>query len=96
MNDPGLTIFFFFFLTQATIARGSEAGPCKITDTMAFMFESCLIPRICPWALESPFMDRDYYQCWIGLRSHFSYEEADNESDGELTMWDMEQRILCA
>lgn len=41
-------------------------------------------------------MDHDYYQCWIGLRSHFSYEEADNESDGELTMWDMEQRILCA
>lgn len=88
--------FFFFFLTQATIARGSEAGPYKITDTMAFMFESCLIPRICPWALESPFMDHDYYRCWIGLRSHFSYEEADNESDGELTMWDMEQRILCA
>lgn len=84
-----------FFLTQATIARGNEAGPYKITDTMAFMVESCLIPRICPWALESPFMDRDYYQCWIGLRSHFSYEEADNDSNRELTMWDVEQRTLC-
>ncbi|KAJ4846351.1 hypothetical protein Tsubulata_021403 [Turnera subulata] len=59
---------------EATIARGSDAGPYRIRDTMAFMFESCLIPRVCPWALESPFMDHDYYQCWIGLRSHFSLE----------------------
>lgn len=41
---------------------------------MAFMFESCLIPRICTWALESPYMDHDYYQCWIGLRSHFTLD----------------------
>ncbi|WMV60450.1 hypothetical protein MTR67_053835 [Solanum verrucosum] len=57
---------------EATIALGNEAGPHRIADTMAFMFESCLIPRVCPWALESPFMDHDYYQCWIGLKSHFS------------------------
>ncbi|KAG6637238.1 hypothetical protein I3843_11G161000 [Carya illinoinensis] len=56
---------------EGTIARGNEAGPCRIADTMAFMFESSLIPRICPWALDSPFMDPDYYQCWLGLRSHF-------------------------
>lgn len=60
------------FDQQDTVARGNEAGPFKIKDTMAFMFESCLIPRVCPWALESPFMDHDYYQCWIGLRSHFT------------------------
>lgn len=41
---------------------------------MAFMFESCLIPRVSLWALESPAMDHDYYQCWIGLRSHFTRE----------------------
>lgn len=46
---------------------------------MAFMFESSLIPRICPWALESPHIDNDYYQCWIGLRSHFKHEAADGE-----------------
>lgn len=57
------------------MARGADAGPFRITDTMAFMFESCLIPRICSWALESPYRDHDYYQCWIGLRSHFSLEE---------------------
>lgn len=43
---------------------------------MAFMFESALIPRICPWALDSPFMDHDYYRCWIGLKSHFNSREA--------------------
>jgi homogentisate 1,2-dioxygenase len=57
---------------EATIARGNEAGPQRIADTMAFMFESCLIPRVCTWALESPLMDHDYYQCWIGLKSHFT------------------------
>ncbi|KAK9150318.1 hypothetical protein Syun_008627 [Stephania yunnanensis] len=60
---------------EATVAQGENAGPFRITDTMAFMFESCLIPRVCPWALESPYLDHNYYQCWIGLRSHFSHEE---------------------
>ncbi|CAK9324317.1 unnamed protein product [Citrullus colocynthis] len=59
---------------EATIARGNDVGPLKITGTMAFMFESSLIPRVCSWALESPFMDHDYYQCWIGLKSHFKNE----------------------
>lgn len=65
---------------EATIARGKDAGPFRITNTMAFMFESCLMPRICPWALDSPSIDHDYYQCWVGLRSHFSREEASDES----------------
>ncbi|KAL0399438.1 UNVERIFIED_CONTAM: Homogentisate 1,2-dioxygenase [Sesamum radiatum] len=58
---------------EATIAVGNEAGPRRISNTMAFMFESCLMPRVCPWALESPYMDHNYYQCWIGLKSHFKY-----------------------
>lgn len=49
---------------------------------MAFMFESSLIPRVCQWSLESPHLDPDYYQCWIGLRSHFSYNETDEVIDG--------------
>ncbi|GAB4849427.1 hypothetical protein Ancab_004222 [Ancistrocladus abbreviatus] len=60
---------------EATIARGNEAGLYRITDTMAFMFESCLIPQVCPWALDSPFLDHDYHQCRIGLRSHFTCEQ---------------------
>ncbi|KAL6199107.1 hypothetical protein ACLB2K_028894 [Fragaria x ananassa] len=68
---------------EATIARGNDVGPQKISDTMAFMFESCLVPRICSWALESPFIDHDYYQCWIGLRSHFTGTKADAK-DGNI------------
>lgn len=56
---------------EATVARGEDAAPYKLTETMAFMFESYLIPRVCLWALESPFLEHDYYQCWIGLKSHF-------------------------
>ncbi|CAI8606918.1 unnamed protein product [Vicia faba] len=68
---------------EATIARGNDVGPRKITDTMAFMFESSLIPRISRSALESPFLDPDYYQCWIGLKSHFAGPET---SLGRLTL----------
>ncbi|KAL1805277.1 hypothetical protein ACET3Z_028345 [Daucus carota] len=62
---------------EATVALGNEVGPRKITNTMAFMFESSLIPRVCQWALESRYLDDDYYQCWIGLRSHFTHEYGD-------------------
>lgn len=70
---------------EATIARGENAEPYRIRDTMAFMFESCLIPRVCPWALESPYRDSDYYQCWIGLKSHFYVDnkKSANGNDAE-------------
>lgn len=32
------------------------------------------MPRVCPWALESPYIDHEYYQCWIGLKAHFTCE----------------------
>jgi len=70
-----LASYVLAFDLQGTIARGNDIGPSKIIDTMAFMFESSLIPRISQWALESPFLDHDYYQCWIGLRSHFTVTE---------------------
>ncbi|RRT43347.1 hypothetical protein B296_00038197, partial [Ensete ventricosum] len=57
---------------EASIAVGENSEPVRLRGTMAFMFESNLIPRVCPWALDSPYLDANYYQCWIGLRSHFS------------------------
>ncbi|XP_051198145.1 homogentisate 1,2-dioxygenase [Lolium perenne] len=62
---------------EATISRlGGDANePSRLRGTLAFMFESALIPRVCRWALESPSRDLDYYQCWIGLKSHFSHED---------------------
>lgn len=40
-------------------------------DTLAFMFETSLTPRVTPAALGSTCIDRDYYKCWLGLKSHF-------------------------
>lgn len=76
-----LVIFFNhqFCFFKATVAGGKEE-PFRMTNTMAFMFESCLMPRICPWALQSPSIDHDYYQCWVGLRSHFSPEKTSDDS----------------
>ncbi|XP_057766480.1 homogentisate 1,2-dioxygenase [Salvia miltiorrhiza] len=65
---------------EATIAMENEAEPKRISNTMAFMFESCLMPRVCPWALESPYMDHEYYQCWIGLKSHFTRESLSEDN----------------
>lgn len=41
-------------------------------DTLAFMFETSLTPRVTPAALGSTCIDRDYYKCWVGLKSHFN------------------------
>ncbi len=46
--------------------------PNHIVDTMAFMFETRLVIRPTRQALESPQLQRDYHECWKGLRKHFS------------------------
>lgn len=76
---------------EATISRlgGPEANtPTRLSGTLAFMFESALIPRVCRWALESPSRDLDYYQCWIGLKSHFSHGDNVHGEDGPATTGD--------
>ncbi|GAB4820865.1 hypothetical protein N2152v2_007911 [Parachlorella kessleri] len=40
-------------------------------DSLAFMFETYYTPRLTPQALGATNIDRNYYQCWIGLKSHF-------------------------
>ncbi|XP_072978863.1 homogentisate 1,2-dioxygenase [Typha angustifolia] len=65
---------------EGTTACGTVIDPFKISGTLAFMFESSLIPRVCRWALDSPFLDSNYYKCWIGLRSHFSYNDGQTMS----------------
>lgn len=46
--------------------------PDYIKDTMAFMFETPtpLIPT--PYAMRSPLLQRDYAQCWHGLKKNFN------------------------
>ncbi len=45
--------------------------PQYISDTMAFMFESCLVFHPTEFALKAKFRDKKYLDCWQGLRSHF-------------------------
>ncbi len=45
--------------------------PDHIVDTMAFMFETRNVIRPTQQALESPHLQRDYFECWQGLKKHF-------------------------
>jgi homogentisate 1,2-dioxygenase len=60
----------------ATFEQASSAKlePRYIDDTLAFMFETRLIIRPTRFALESPLLQRDYWQCWRGLKKHFKPE----------------------
>jgi len=58
-----------------TFERASSADlsrPDHLTDTMASMFETRRVIRPTRFALESPQLQKDYSQCWRGLRSHFT------------------------
>lgn len=50
-------------------------------DTLAFMFETSAIPRLTPHALGASNIDRGYYECWLGLKSHFDPENRDRPKD---------------
>jgi homogentisate 1,2-dioxygenase len=52
-------------------SRADLAKPDVIADTMAFMFETRHVIRPTRQALESPQRQRDYQECWKGLRKHF-------------------------
>lgn len=47
-----------------------------IRDTMAFMFETRRVIRPTSAALSSDTLQSDYYQCWQGLKKHFTPDEA--------------------
>ena len=53
-------------------ASNAELVPTKLPDTMAFMFESTYMFSCTPYAQQQQIMDKEYYQCWQGLRSHFT------------------------
>jgi homogentisate 1,2-dioxygenase len=57
---------------EACIRQQQQQQPSHLGhNTLAFMFETSLTPRVTPAALGSPCIDRDYYKCWVGLKSHF-------------------------
>ena len=63
-HGPDAEIF-----TKASNADLSQVH--RIKDTMAFMFETRCVIRPTRFALESPQLQRDYYQCWQDLPRAF-------------------------
>jgi homogentisate 1,2-dioxygenase len=57
-----------------TFERASSADlkPQKFQDTMAFMFETRYAVHPTRFAMEAPELQRDYAQCWQGLKKHFT------------------------
>jgi len=52
-------------------AANAELKPHKLTDTMAFMFESRFAMRLTRHAIESAELQRDYFEGWQGLPRRF-------------------------
>src|SRR5215212_11868369 len=55
----------------------SNAGlkPVKLTNTLAFMFETRFRQRITRYAAELPTRQDDYMDCWKGLKKHFNRKQ---------------------
>jgi homogentisate 1,2-dioxygenase len=49
-------------------AVAADLKPHRISDTMAFMFESCWVIRPTKWATETPLAQPDYDAVWQGFR----------------------------
>jgi homogentisate 1,2-dioxygenase len=59
----------------ASFEKASNADvsrPDHIVGTMAFMFETRKVIRPTRQALESPALQGNYYECWRGLKKHFT------------------------
>ncbi|MFN0108291.1 MAG: homogentisate 1,2-dioxygenase [Blastocatellia bacterium] len=44
----------------------------RYENTLAFMFESCSVIRPTRFAMETPALQHDYFECWQGLKKYFS------------------------
>jgi homogentisate 1,2-dioxygenase len=58
-------------------AKGTtaELKPVKLTDTMAFMFETRYAQQLTHYAAGLPALQDDYAACWQGLEKRFSSEK---------------------
>ncbi len=57
----------------ATFEQASQVSlaPRRLDGTLAFMFESRRVFRPTRFALEAPELQKDYPDCWKGLKKHF-------------------------
>ena len=53
-------------------ASNVELKPVKLTNTLAFMFETRYTIHPTPHALASAQLQRNYQACWQGLAKHFN------------------------
>ena len=52
-------------------ASHADLKPVKLSDTLAFMWETGLPVRPTRFALETKILQHEYYECWQGLKKHF-------------------------
>ncbi len=52
-------------------SQSDTSQPHHIIDTMAFMFETRAVIHPTRQSLESAQLQRDYFECWQGLKKHF-------------------------
>jgi len=52
-------------------ASNAELKPQRYDDTLAFMFESRYVIRPTKFAMETTALQRDYFECWQGLKKNF-------------------------
>jgi homogentisate 1,2-dioxygenase len=62
--------------TFAGASRSDTTRPEKVSDTMAFMFETRSVIRPTRYALDCGLLQRDYAACWQGLEKRFDPHEA--------------------
>jgi homogentisate 1,2-dioxygenase len=53
-------------------ASNAELEPQRYRDTLAFMLESRYVIQPTRWALETELRQRDYIQCWDGIKKNFT------------------------
>lgn len=62
----------------ATFEKASDidtSSPQKVDNTMAFMLETRNIIKPTRAAMASPQLQRDYFQCWMGIKKNFTPEQ---------------------
>ena len=53
-------------------ASAADLAPRKISDSLAFMFETRLAVRPTRYALEEKILQHEYYECWQELKRNFT------------------------
>ena len=56
-------------------ASKADLVPQKLDDTMAFMFESRYLIQPTRFAMESDALQKNYRDCWVGLKKNFKYSD---------------------